>query len=149
MDTERYSEWTTCVHNFYDLLIFTLILPSYVAYTHSSSTVLDYDRDCSLFHRTIVTRRRRTRRSGRRRGETTENENNAIQSSNWLWRVAFINVISQPFLTIWIAVSCNVSCLLFEAASYPTVLNVTVLGNYRCIKIIHTQNIWKLVFRSF
>lgn len=29
---------------------------------------------------------------------------NAIQSSNWLWRVAPLNFISQPFLTIWIAV---------------------------------------------
>lgn len=42
-------------------------------------------------------------------GYDGERERNAIQSSNWLWRVAFLDFISQPFLTIWIAVFCNES----------------------------------------
>lgn len=37
---------------------------------------------------------------------TSSIRRNAIQSSNWLWRVASLNFISQPFLTSWIAVLC-------------------------------------------
>lgn len=53
-----------------------------------------------------------------------ERERNAIQSSNWLWRVAFLDFISQPFLTIWIAVfsqRIRVSSISMETPIDPSI----------------------------
>lgn len=61
---------------------------------------------------------------------------NAIQSSNWLWRVASLNFISQPFLTSWIAVLCIV---------FSTQRRSGKAGYVKCVNLVVVRNVLLLL----
>lgn len=67
---------------------------------------------------------------------TQHRRRNAIQSSNWLWRVASLNFISQPFLTSWIAVLCIV---------FSTQRRSEKAGYVKCVNLIVVRNVLLLL----